>query len=76
MKKDEAEKALKEIWLRLPKQNSIGTMDKCGDHFGLMFYSFIKNEHPELLSFKCAGDKYQVINCWVGRWQQIHCDKK
>lgn len=29
------------------------------------FYEWLKANQPHLLTFKCAGDRWQVINIWL-----------
>ncbi|HAU1605823.1 hypothetical protein [Legionella pneumophila] len=70
MKKDDARIEILRIWL-----NWNEPQDKYGAHFGLFFHSWLQKHKPHLMSFRCAGDKYQVINTWVKRWQRDHSDE-
>lgn len=41
----------------------------------LILYNWLKNNKTDLMSFRCAGDKYQVINTWVKLWQREHSNE-
>lgn len=70
MKQDDARKEIFGIWDNWNKPE-----DKFGAHFGLFFHSWLQNNKAHLMSFRCAGDKYQVINAWVKHWQREHSDE-
>lgn len=70
MKKDDAQNEIFRIWL-----NWNEPQDKYQTHFGLLFYNWLQKNKPHLMSFRCTGDKYQVINTWVKRWQREHSDE-
>jgi hypothetical protein len=60
MKKADAKRAVirfYEIW----KSNN----DSTSAAAPLIFYGVLQKERPELLDFRCSGDKYQVIAAWL-----------
>lgn len=68
MKIADAEREIWRIWAQWDSNSE--NSDKYGDHFGLDLYIWLENNRSDLLRFKCSGDKYQRINCWVMRWQR------
>jgi hypothetical protein len=31
----------------------------------MLFYSFIQKEHPDFLSFRDSGDRWQTVHSWL-----------
>jgi hypothetical protein len=60
MKKEEAKRLVLRKWRswgdETAKRSALAPLD---------FYEHLKSEHPDLLCFKCSGDRYQVIAGWV-----------
>ncbi len=52
----DAKKQIKEVWLKWNNND-----EKFGDHFALTLHGWLQHNRPELLSFRCKGDKYQRI---------------
>ena len=61
MKKSDALDAILELWLELPPEKRRTTQDIA------LFKPSLDRDHPELLNFRSAGDKWQII--------RIHLDK-
>ena len=64
MRIDEAEKAIVHEWrswcLREGKQES------GADEFeGLLFYSYLSQQRPDLLKFRCRGEKWHQVQAWL-----------
>ena len=56
----EAKAAILDEWYAWPKGGR--------DNFpfdGIRFYQTLKQNKPNLLRFKCSGDKWQVVKGWV-----------
>jgi hypothetical protein len=63
MNKDEAKRLLQQEWRKLP-------LEKRRDTTACMpWYFNIKKTRPDLLSFRCQGDQWQVISGWISTWQ-------
>ena len=58
MKKADAEELIVCLWQVYPDR-------KDGPMGGLLFYNWLEKEHPEALSFRAAGDKWQTVNGWL-----------
>jgi hypothetical protein len=43
--------------------------DKSSKLFGQYFCTWLEKNRPDLLSFKCSGDKYQRVTGWIAGWQ-------
>ena len=56
-----AKSQVRELWRAWSKDNS--TASHATDK--LLFYSWLQKHHPDALSFKCKGDKWQVVNGWL-----------
>ena len=65
VRQDAAKKEIFSVW-----HNWKNPEDKYGTHFGLFFYGWLQKNEQDLISFRCAGDKYQLINSWVMAWQR------
>lgn len=65
MKIKEAETQIHIEWNQWSKKE-----DKDSSLIGLTFYNYLEKNRPDLLNFRCRGDKYQRINSWVNRWQR------
>jgi hypothetical protein len=60
MKIEEARQRILAEWQnRLEKQESNAWTQK------FQFYTWLERERPELLAFKCSGDKWQRVNGWI-----------
>jgi hypothetical protein len=61
MKQGEAKKEIRTVWAKfISEKNS---------QDALQFYLHIQKYYPNLLAFRCAGDKYQIIKCWCKEWR-------
>ena len=34
------------------------------------FYYFLEEKYPALLSFRCTGDKWQVVKSWINEFER------
>ena len=58
MKQDDAKHAVIRLWGKREKG--------CNTELDILdLYNDIEKNHPELLKFKCSGDKYQRIKAWI-----------
>jgi len=61
MKKDEAKEQIRLLWMKTVQSTRI-------KHNPMLFYQWLKREHPEVLKFRASKykrDKYEVISAWV-----------
>lgn len=56
-----AKSQIRELWAVWRKENA--TVSNATDK--LLFYSWVQTNRPTALSFRCHGDKWQVVNCWL-----------
>jgi hypothetical protein len=63
MKKDEAQNAIVSEWDRWAKQNP----DDARIMNGMIFFTYLQGECPDLLSFKSSSDKWQDVHGWLLR---------
>lgn len=56
-----AKSQIRELWHAWRKDNATAShvTNK------LSFYSWLQKHHSQVLSFKCRGDKWQVVNGWL-----------
>ena len=66
MLKAEAERRIVAEWSHWIVENpSPRPTPTTWDAFG--FYGYLMNDRPDLLRFRCAGDKWQVVKGWLLR---------
>ena len=58
MKQQDAKRQIIQLWSKRDR-NKLTMLDILG------FYLQLEKEHPELLKFKCRGDKYQIVKAWL-----------
>lgn len=65
MKRADAEREIKRAYQYeyLKEPDTIPASDSPAG--ALHFYGWLRNRHPDLLDFRCSGDKYQVVAGWV-----------
>jgi hypothetical protein len=63
MKIKDAEKAAYSIWVNWPKKKESQNII-----LALEFYTHLEKTRPDVLKFRCSGDKYQTISGWVNKW--------
>ncbi|MGR3715639.1 MAG: hypothetical protein ACU0B1_02680 [Thermohalobaculum sp.] len=59
MKKEEAKIEVLNVWRQWSDEK------KKGAGVPLLFYSWLQKNHPNLLSFRASGDKYQIVAGWI-----------
>jgi len=58
MKQSDVKRQIRLLWAKRDR-NKLTRLDVIG------FYHELERDHPDLLRFRCAGDKYQVIMAWL-----------
>lgn len=61
MKQTEAKEHIVALWKEWIKTRE--QAEKSGDM--LIFYAQLSRNHPELLNFRAAGDKWQTVKIWI-----------
>lgn len=61
MKQAEAKEYIVDLWKEWLKNREGG--DKYNDM--TIFYLQLRRNHPELLTFRAAGDKWQTVKMWI-----------
>jgi hypothetical protein len=59
-----------EVWIRRPKAEQ---QARAGEYSGLVmqdFYANLQKDWPELLSFDCPGDKWQLVHAWLSQFER------
>lgn len=64
MKIQQAELAVVDEWRAWAKANALATPKGQGAD-ALIFYGYLQSARPELLSFRCSGDKWQRVHSWL-----------
>lgn len=71
MKIEQAKSEIKNIWLNWDDIDELQG-SRYSNMAGLLLHSYLQNYRPDLLKFRCKGDKYQRINGWVMTCQNQH----
>lgn len=58
MKKEDARDKIRELW-RTWASNDPHSAD------ALLFFGWLRQNHPETLNFRAAGDKWQHVRSWI-----------
>jgi hypothetical protein len=61
MKIDEAKSRVLTEWYRWQGKSTPATYTE-----KYTFYTWLQRERPDLLAFKCSGDRWQRIHGWIG----------
>ncbi len=66
MKKEDAKREIQHIYnsVYLPSVADDGFLNNAATP--LLFYSWLRENHPNSLNFRSSADKYQVIKTWIG----------
>lgn len=67
MKKADAEYAVIAEWDRWAELNP----DDAKIMNGMMFFTYLQRERPDLLSFKSSSDKWQDVHGWLLRARKV-----
>jgi hypothetical protein len=59
MKQEDAKKAILNEWLKLPET------ERRTEKQVVSFTIKIMKDRPDIINFKCSGDHYQVIKCFL-----------
>lgn len=62
MTQDEARREILAEWRKWRKADNL-TAPTGTD--GLVFFGWLRNNRPDLLSFKASGDKWQRVHAWL-----------
>lgn len=67
MKRREAEVAIVSVYRYeyLKCDNSVNAAESTLG--ALPFYTWLQQNRPDLLEFRCSGDQYQTVAGWIGR---------
>jgi hypothetical protein len=65
--KDDAQYAVLAEWDRWSKRNP----DDTAIMNGIIFFTYLEKEHPQLLDFRSSGDKWQVVHGWLLRARKV-----
>ncbi|MCH7776527.1 MAG: hypothetical protein IH878_08320 [Gemmatimonadetes bacterium] len=49
------------------RANNLTPGERASGTDGLAFFVFLQSEKPDLLDFRCRGDKWQIIHAWLLR---------
>ena len=61
MTKDDAKTQITSLWLDWLATRERTTLSQDM----LVFYSHLHKQHPQTLSFRVAGDKWQTVKSWI-----------
>lgn len=64
LKKDDAERLIVQAWRGWCRAHVPLEREPNGND-ALLFYAYLQRDQSHLLSFRCLGDKWQVINGWI-----------
>ncbi|CAM3404157.1 hypothetical protein [Paracidovorax anthurii] len=61
MTQDEARQQITSLWMDwlAARERTTPSQDM------LVFYSQLQKQHPEVLSFRVAGDRWQTVKSWI-----------
>ena len=66
MTKIEAERAIVQEWRRWVAEHP-PSEDHATGRDALVFFGYVQQHKPELLSFRGSGDKWQTVHAWLLR---------
>jgi len=64
MKQEDARVSILAEWPKWRAEHVLNNDQPTGAE-AYMFCGYLDSEHPRLLNFKCAGDKWQHIKIWL-----------
>ena len=67
MKRSDAKAAIISVYrnVYLKCENSVNAAESTWG--ALPFYTWLQQNRPDLLEFRCSGDQYQTVAGWIGR---------
>ena len=70
MRKEDAKAAIIQEWDSWKRKN-LKSDHKATGRDGLIFFGYLRQERPDLLTFKSSGDRWQVVHGWLMRERRV-----